>query len=208
MLTEQQRRKLQKIATSRKNVIISGATGSGKTTLLAAMICEVPANERIIGIEEAPELSSSIHPGLVLMSARQPNSEGTGEVKLAQLMKATLRMRPDRIVLGECRGDEVREFLLALGAGYSGSITTLHADCASSVRNRVETLAYMAGVYTKLAENQFDQYVDVVIHLQRTSSGRKVQEILNVGEPKSPACALATEIGVLKSDVQGGVNEF
>lgn len=180
MLSITQMNRLKTLVKQNKNIIISGATGSGKTTLLSALLQEVPHTERIVGIEEACELSPSLHPGLVLMNARAANAEGIGEIKLASLLKSSMRMRPDRILLGECRGDEVREFLLALGSGFSGSFTTIHANSARGVRGRIETLAFMAGVYTKLTENQFDQYVDVIVHLRNVNGKRKVEEILEL----------------------------
>jgi pilus assembly protein CpaF len=207
MITSQQRRKLSKLVSGKKNIIISGATGAGKTTLLAALIKEISDSERIVGIEEAREISSEIHPGLVLMSARRPNSEGEGEIKLSSLLKSTLRMRPDRIVLGECRGDEVREFLLALGAGYSGSFTTIHANSAEAVRSRVETLAFMAGVYTKLTENQFDQYVDAVVHLRTLNGKRCVEEILDFTKERKSARGLQG-LGLLEKNQCSEVKDY
>jgi pilus assembly protein CpaF len=180
MFDSQVKRRLKKVVAAQKNIIISGSTGSGKTTLMTALLQEVPKSERVIAIEEARELPSGISSGLVLLSAKQANSEGSGEVKLAKLLKATLRMRPDRIVLGECRGDEVREFLLCLGAGYSGSFTTIHASSARAVRDRVHALAFMAGVYSQVVQAQFDNFVDVVIHVKKTPRGRVVEEVLEL----------------------------
>jgi pilus assembly protein CpaF len=190
MITGAQAKTLQKLVIKRKNIIISGATGSGKTTLLCSLISNIPKTERLICVEEAREVPSKLHEHLVFLTAKEANIENTGEVKLSELMRATLRMRPDRIILGECRGDEVKEFLMSLNTGHSGSITTIHANSAADVQDRLVTMGIFAGLQSKWIKRQFRNSIDAVIHIKRTGGKRAVQEIkllkpLSGVEPKS-----------------------
>ena len=136
---------LRSLVASRANVLVSGATGSGKTTLLSAALCLVPTGERIICIEEVAEIAPA-HPHCVHLIERAPNVEGRGAVTLADLVRAAMRMRPDRLVLGECRGPEVRDVLTALNTGHDGGWATIHANGARDVPARLAALGALAGM--------------------------------------------------------------
>ncbi|MEP7763784.1 TadA family conjugal transfer-associated ATPase [Sanguibacter sp. 25GB23B1] len=157
---------LRAIVTERASFLVSGATGTGKTTLLAALLAVVDPAERIVTIEEARELAPT-HPHVVPLAARRANVEGTGAVDLADLVRNALRMRPDRIVLGECRGAEVRDVLTALNTGHSGGCATLHANTAADVPARLEALAALAGMTRESLAAQALSALDAVIHLRR-----------------------------------------
>ena len=160
----------------RANLLVSGGTGTGKTTLLAALLGLVPARERILVVEEARELAPR-HPHVVSLAARRPNVEGVGEVTLADLVRGALRMRPDRIVVGECRGAEVRELLLAMNTGHDGGMATVHANAAEHVPARLEALAALAGMRGEAVSAQAAAALDVVLHLRRTDGRRHVAEL-------------------------------
>lgn len=157
---------LRKLVERRASVLVSGGTGTGKTTLLAALLALVPADERVVCVEEARELVPD-HPHVVPLTARRPNVEGAGGVDLADLVRAALRMRPDRIVLGECRGAEVREVLMALNTGHEGGLATIHANDVAVVPARLEALAALAGMDRAAVAAQAAGGLDVVLHLRR-----------------------------------------
>ncbi|WP_372592914.1 TadA family conjugal transfer-associated ATPase [Actinotalea sp.] len=161
---------------NRANVLVSGATGTGKTTLLAALLALVPPDERVVCLEESGELDPD-HPHVVRLVARRPNVEGVGEVDLARLVREALRMRPDRIVLGECRGAEVREVLAALSTGHEGSWATLHATAAQDVPARLEAMAALAGMSREAVVAQAGAALDAVVHLRRDAGRRRVAQI-------------------------------
>jgi pilus assembly protein CpaF len=167
---------LRGLVARRANVLISGGTGTGKTTLLAALLALVPGDERIVTVEEARELAPA-HPHVVPLATRRANVEGAGAVGLTELVRAALRMRPDRIVVGECRGAEVREVLLALNTGHDGGLATLHANSVDSVPARLEALAALAGMPRDAVAAQAVAAVDVVLHLRR-ERGRRFVEAL------------------------------
>lgn len=156
----------------RANLLISGATGSGKTTLLAAMLAEVPERERIVTIEDVAELRVR-HPHHVALEARQPNLEGAGGIGLARLVREALRMRPDRLIVGECRGEEVRELLSALNTGHDGGAGTVHANALADVPARLEALGALAGMDERALGRQAISAIDVVLHVERTGSGSR-----------------------------------
>nr|WP_225215462.1 TadA family conjugal transfer-associated ATPase [Cellulomonas avistercoris] len=162
---------LQGLVACRANVLVSGATGAGKTTLLAALLSQVPHDERVVLVEEAGELVAD-HPHVVRLTSRPPNVDGAGGVDLADLVRQALRMRPDRIVLGECRGAEVREVLAALNTGHEGGCATLHANTAADVPARLEALAALAGLDRAAVAAQAASAVDAVLHVRRVRRGR------------------------------------
>lgn len=151
--------------------LVVGGTASGKTTLLAAMLGAVPAHERIVCVEEAAELHPE-HPHFVRLLTRPPNVEGTGEIGVADLVRQALRMRPDRLIVGEVRGPEVRELLGALNTGHDGGGGTLHANHAAEVPARMEALAAAAGLSRAALHSQLAAGVQVVLHVRRITTGR------------------------------------
>ncbi len=167
---------LRGLVDGRANVLVSGATGVGKTTLLAAMLSLVPADERIVCIEEAPELNPD-HPHVVRLQVRRANVQGAGEIGLDQLVRAAVRMRPDRLVLGECRGPEVRDVLGALNTGHDGGWATVHANAAVDVPARLTALGALAGMDADAIAAQAVSALDAVVHLRRTSGVRRLAEV-------------------------------
>jgi len=161
---------------ARATILVSGATGAGKTTLLAALVGVVPADERVVVIEESEELRPG-HPHVVQLLARGPNVDGAGRVDLSDLVRHALRMRPDRIVLGECRGVEVRDVLGALNTGHDGGFATLHANAAGDVPARLEALGALAGLTRDALAAQAASALDVVLHVRRAAGHRYVAEI-------------------------------
>lgn len=169
---------LRSLVVRRATMLVSGGTGTGKTTLLAALLALVPHDERIVCVEEARELVPD-HPHVVALTARQPNVEGAGGVELAELVRAALRMRPDRIVLGECRGAEVREVLMALNTGHEGGLATIHANDAVTVPARLEALAALAHMDRTAVAAQAVGGLDVVLHLRRGVPGDRGRRFLS-----------------------------
>lgn len=163
---------LKVLVTRRLNVLISGGTGTGKTTLLSAALGQVPSNERIVCIEEVPEIFP-LHPHCVHMYERHPNVHGKGAIPLSELVRAAMRMRPDRIILGECRGSEVRDVMTALNTGHSGGWATLHANSAIDVPARLTALGALAGMSASEVAAQAIAAFAAVIHLQRLPDGQR-----------------------------------
>jgi pilus assembly protein CpaF len=159
----------------RKNVVISGGTGSGKTTLLNVLSNFIPDGERIITIEDAAELRLA-HSHLISLEARPANAEGRGQIAIRDLVKNALRMRPDRIVVGECRGGEALDMLQAMNTGHDGSLTTLHANSPRDALARLETLVLMAGMDLPLTaiRDQVVSAVDLIVQQARLADGRRV----------------------------------
>jgi pilus assembly protein CpaF len=167
---------------ARKNIIVSGGTGSGKTTLLNILSNFIPAGERIITVEDAAELKLH-HAHLVSLESRPSNVEGKGAVPIRDLVRNTLRMRPDRIVVGECRGAEALDMLQAMNTGHEGSLTTLHANTPRDALARLETMVLMAGMDLPLPaiREQIASAVDLIVQQSRFSCGaRKVTSISEV----------------------------
>ncbi|NYF11640.1 pilus assembly protein CpaF [Leifsonia sp. AK011] len=161
------------LVASRANLLITGAGGSGKTTFLAALLGAASPGERIVVIEDVAELRIE-HPHVVTLEARQPNLEGAGEVTLPRLVREALRMRPDRLVLGECRGAEVRDLLSALNTGHDGGAGTLHANSISDVPARLEALGALAGLDAIAVARQAASAIGAVLHLERDAGGRRL----------------------------------
>ena len=172
---------LSRMLEVRCNVLISGATGSGKTTLLSALLSSISVNERLICIEEISELHPA-HPHVVHLQARQANTQGRGEVSLSELVRAAMRMRPDRIILGECRGGEVRDIMSALNTGHRGSFATIHANTPAEVPARLSALGALAGMSAEATHVQARAAFDLVVHMERSmgsygNTGRRVAQI-------------------------------
>ena len=165
--------------TQRAAFLISGGTGTGKSTLLSALLALAPPSERIIVVEDAQELQIN-HPHVLSLQARHANSEGAGAVHMEELIRHCLRMRPDRIVVGECRGAEVRELLQALNTGHEGGCGTLHANRTADVPARLEALGALGGLDRMALASQASSAVEVVIHLERHGQVRRVEEIATI----------------------------
>jgi len=167
---------------ARAAFLVSGGTGSGKTTLLATLLSAVAPSERLVLVEDAAELRPR-HPHVVTLEARRPNVEGAGEITLQHLVRQALRMRPDRLVVGEVRGAEVVDLLAALNTGHEGGCGTLHANSAADVPTRLESLAVSAGLSRAAAHAQVASAVHVVVHLRRGPDGRRRVAEIAVLEP-------------------------
>ena len=164
------------IISARLAFLVSGGTGAGKTTLLAAALGAVADRERIVCVEDAAELAPK-HPHLIRLVARGINIEGAGEITLRQLVRQALRMRPDRIVVGEVRGAEVVDLLAALNTGHDGGAGTVHANSPAEVAARLEALAALGGLDRAALHSQLAAAVQVVLHVSRGSRGRCLSEI-------------------------------
>jgi pilus assembly protein CpaF len=182
-LTEAQYERLEAAVAGRRSILVSGGTGSGKTTLLNSLSSFVSADERVVTIEDAAELRLQ-QPHVVRLESRPASIEGRGEVTIRDLLRNALRMRPDRIVIGEVRGAEALDLLTALNTGHDGALSTVHASSPEDAIRRLETLALMAGLglpHEAIAE-QARRGIDLVVHMERRSDGsRRVSEIHEVG---------------------------
>jgi pilus assembly protein CpaF len=166
----------------RKNIVIAGGTGSGKTTLLNVLSAAIPAHERVVTVEDAAELQLA-QPHVVSLEARPPNLEGKGEYSIRDLVKNALRMRPDRIVVGECRGGEAIDMLQAMNTGHEGSLTTTHANSPKEAIARIETLCLMAGLDlpVRAIRQQIASSIHLIVQQSRFSDGsRRVTSITEV----------------------------
>ncbi len=163
---------LLRLITSAKSFLVTGGTGTGKTTVLGCLLSQVPTAERIVTVEDLAELQIG-HPHVVRLEARRPNAEGRGEVSVGELVRQSLRMRPDRLVVGEARGAEITDLLAALNTGHVGGCGTLHADRPESVLARIEALASLGGWSAETARRQLIAAVEMVVHLRRRSDGHR-----------------------------------
>lgn len=179
---------LRRIVDRRLAFLVVGGTGAGKTTLLGALLATVPAHERIVCVEDAAELAPP-HPHVVRLVARAANVEGAGEISVRHLVRQALRMRPDRIVVGEVRGPEVVDLLTALNTGHDGGAGTVHANSPEEVPARLEALAALGGLERAALHSQLAAAVQVVLHCHRSADGSR---------------SLA-EIAVLERNVRGEV---
>ncbi|WIV60141.1 TadA family conjugal transfer-associated ATPase [Amycolatopsis nalaikhensis] len=163
---------LQSVVTKRMAFLVTGGTGAGKTTLLAALLGAVDPAERIVCVEDAGELRPE-HPQFVSLVARPPNVEGAGAVGLPELVRQALRMRPDRLVVGEVRGAEVGALLTALNTGHDGGACTVHANSPAEVPARIEALAALGGLTREAVHSQLVAAIRVVLHMRRERDGQR-----------------------------------
>ncbi len=169
---------LAAIVRARLAFLVSGGTGSGKTTLLSTLLGLVEPGERIVLVEDAAELRPA-HPHVVRLVARPPNIEGAGQISLQDLVRQALRMRPDRLIVGETRGAEVADLLAAMNTGHDGGAGTVHANGAAEVPARIEALGVLAGIGPQALHSQLAAAVHAVVHLRRDRSG--VRRLVEVG---------------------------
>lgn len=178
-----------------KSIAVSGGTGSGKTTLLNALSCELPAGERIITIEDSAELRFLEHPHVVRLEARPSSCEGTGAITIRDLVINALRMRPDRIVVGECRGAEAIDMLQAMNTGHDGSLTTLHANSPADVVSRITTMVrYALELPVDVIESNIASAFDVIVQTARSLEGHRfISEIAEISFcPENRRCKVYT----------------
>ena len=187
---------LRQIIRTKTSFAISGNTGSGKTTILGALLSEVNVAERILVIEDSTELNIS-HPHVVSLQNRGANAEGIGQIELAQLIKQALRMRPDRIVIGEIRGTEVLDLLIALNTGHEGGCVTLHANNTQAVISRIEALGLLAKIPKAAIHALLKESIQVLLHVQRTNAGRKLTEISLLTETPSGSLKVLPALDLL-----------
>ena len=197
---------LDGIIAARLAFLISGGTGAGKTTLLAAVLAAVPERERIVCVEDAPELAPR-HPHLVRLVARNANVEGSGEITLRQLVRQALRMRPDRIVVGEVRGAEVVDLLAALNTGHDGGAGAVHANSPAEVPARLEALASSGGLDRGALHSQLAAAIQVVVHVSRGPRGRRVEEIALL-DRGGDGCCHAISVWCADRGMGEGTNAF
>ncbi len=192
---------LSGLVARKRALLVSGGTGSGKTTLLAALLGEVPAGERIVIVEDARELAPA-HPHVVRLEGRPANSEGAGAVTLTTLVRQALRMRPDRLVVGEVRGAEVADLLAALNTGHEGGCGTVHANAPASVPARLEALGALAGLSRTALHAQVAAALDAVVHVRRGPQGRRWVE--SIGVVVAGADAVVAVVPALTWPSEGG----
>ncbi len=203
-LTEDGAALLRAVVASRSAFLVSGGTGSGKTTLLASLLTVVDPRERLVIVEDASELRPA-HPHVVGLEARPPNVEGAGEVPMRVLVRQALRMRPDRLVVGEVRGAEVTDLLTAMNTGHEGGCGTLHANSAEDVPARVEALAMAAGMTRPAVHSQLSSALDAVVHLGRDRDGRRrVRQVAVLARRDD---GLVEPVPAVSFDHAGGMHE-
>ncbi|HEV7740982.1 MAG TPA: TadA family conjugal transfer-associated ATPase [Pseudolysinimonas sp.] len=168
--------RIRTLVADRVNLLITGAGGSGKTTLLGALLAAAPPGERIVVVEDVAELRIE-HPHVVSLEARQANLDGAGAIGLDRLVRESLRMRPDRLVVGECRGAELRELLAALNTGHDGGAGTLHANSLDDVPARLEALGALAGMSMEAVARQSVSALGAVLHVERRRTGRRLAAV-------------------------------
>jgi pilus assembly protein CpaF len=205
-LTPQLVQFLEACVRGRLNILVSGGTGAGKTTMLNVLSAFLPEGERIITIEDSAELRLQ-QPHVVSLEFRPPNIEGEGEVTIRDLVRNALRMRPDRIVVGEVRGGETLDMLQAMNTGHDGSISTIHANSPRDVLSRLETLALMAGMdlTVRALREQVAAAIDVVVHVARLQDG--VRRVTNVTEVVGMEGETVTMQDLFRFHVEGGIDE-
>ncbi|MGA1425084.1 MAG: CpaF family protein [Steroidobacteraceae bacterium] len=199
---------LRAIVLARLNVMISGGTGSGKTTLLNVMSSYIPERERIITIEDSAELQLR-QPHVVRLETRQINVEGRGQITQRDLVRNSLRMRPDRIVVGEVRGAEALDMLQAMNTGHDGSLTTVHANSSRDALSRIETMVAMSGVQFPIAalRSQIASAIDVIVHMERHEDGcRRVTSVQEINGMESDTIVMSEIFTFTRSGVDAKGN--
>jgi len=197
----------------RKNMIVSGGTGSGKTTVLNALSEYIPSNERIVTLEDAAELKLN-QQHWVRLESRPPNIEGKGAVTIRDLFRNCLRMRPDRIIVGECRGSESLDMLQAMNTGHDGSMTTIHANSTFDVLSRLDSMILMTGIElpVRVIREMIASAVDIIVHTARLSDGsRKILTISEISGMKDELHINLNDIFVFKQtglDTKGKVQGY
>jgi pilus assembly protein CpaF len=195
---------LRRLIDSRLAFLVSGGTGSGKTTLLSALLSLVDPRHRVVVVEDASELRPD-HPHVVGLESRPANVEGAGEIPMRVLVRQALRMRPDRLVVGEVRGAEVTDLLAAMNTGHEGGCGTVHANSAADVPARIEALAMAAGMSQAAAHSQLSAAVDAVVHLGRGAEGtRRVAEVAVLVRDGS---GLVSAVPAVRFDADGVTSE-
>lgn len=192
----------------RKNIVVSGGTGSGKTTMLNVLSDFIPENERIVTIEDSAELQLQ-QDHIVSLESRPANVEGTGEVQIRDLVRNSLRMRPDRIVVGECRGGEALDMLQAMNTGHDGSLTTGHANSPRDMLSRLEVMVMMSGMElpSRAIREQISSAVDIIIQITRLSDGRRlVTDVHEVGHLEGDVISLQRIFTYKKTGIDGEGN--
>ena len=192
---------------ARINMVVSGGTGSGKTTFLNVLSSFIPEGERVITIEDTAELQLN-QPHVVRLEKRPPNIEGKGEVNIRQLVINALRMRPDRIVVGECRGGEALDMLQAMNTGHDGSMTTVHSNSPRDALRRIETMVMMAGMELplKAIREQVSSSIELVVHMDRMKDGtRKVVKVSEVQGMESDTIVMQDMFIFKQSGVKNGL---
>ncbi|SYX85806.1 Pilus assembly protein CpaF [Paenibacillus alvei] len=211
-MSEEAAQILQTLVRAKYNLFISGGTGSGKTTFLNALSQFIPSDERVITIEDAAELQIHSVPNLVSLETRNANSEGKGAIAMRDLIRASLRMRPNRIIVGEVRGAEALDMLQAMNTGHDGSLSTGHSNGPKDMVSRLETMVLSgASLPVVVVRQQIASAIDVIVHLARMRDGsRKVQEIAEVigfaeGEVKLSSLYQFVEHGQEGGKILGGL---
>ncbi len=201
-LTESIAGVLQAIVKGRLNVLISGGTGTGKTTLLNVLSGFIPANERILTIEDSAELQLR-QPHVGRLETRPANIEGRGQVTQRDLVRNALRMRPDRIILGEVRGGEALDMLQAMNTGHDGSLTTIHANSARDALSRIENMVAMGGVElpTKVVRSQIASAIDIVVQMERMEDGKR--RLVSLHEVQGMESEVITMAEIFRFDRRG-----
>lgn len=193
---EERKALLEGVVDKRRAFLVVGGTGTGKTTLLAAMLAHVSGQERIVAIEDTVELTPA-HPHVVNLTSRGMNAEGAGAITISDLLRQALRMRPDRIVVGEIRGAEVVDLLAALNTGHDGGAGTVHANSIEEVPARLEALAALGGLDREALHSQLAAAVDVVVVMKRRSDGTRIVHQIGLldGNPVVPRVVWDSESG-------------
>ncbi len=194
-LTTSQKDFLNELIKNQKSFVICGGTGSGKTTLLNSLLSEVNRNQRILIIEDSRELNPQ-HPHVVSLEGRPANIEGMGLITMKDLIKQSLRMRADRLVIGEVRGAEVIDWLSALNTGHTGSAGTIHANSIQEVIIRFESLGLMAGLSKEAIHSQLRTSFDYVIHIERQSDGQRQVKAIGEFQTDSTGNCFIEEINI------------